>query len=124
MLTNRQVKTLCKDFGNNTSTYIKLSTTRLSKMIQLGRSITKTRTTINEKCKSTISLNVLIPLRLTTRALAADARIHKKILGSGHNTTVITSNDEMKDILKIVKSLENCGLILEGVSETIKNEAK
>ena len=30
----------------------------------------------------------------------------------------------MNDILKIVKSLENSGLLLEGVSETIKNEAK
>ena len=50
--------------------------------------------------------------------------MHKKILGSGHNTIFIISNDEMKDILKIVKSLENSGLLLEGVSETIKNEAK
>ena len=41
-----------------------------------------------------------------------------------HNTTLIVSNDEMEDILKIVKSLENSGLLLEGVSETIKNEAK
>ena len=30
----------------------------------------------------------------------------------------------MKDILKIVKSLEDSGLLLEGVSETIQNEAK
>ena len=30
----------------------------------------------------------------------------------------------MKDILKIVKSLQDSGLLLEGVSETIKNEAK
>ena len=50
--------------------------------------------------------------------------MHKKILGSGHNTTLIISNDEMKDILKILKSLEDSGLLLEGVSETIKNEAK
>ena len=48
----------------------------------------------------------------------------KKILGSGHKTTLIISNDEMKDILKIVKSLEHSVLLLEGVSETIKNEAK
>ena len=48
----------------------------------------------------------------------------KKILGSGHNTTLIISNDEMKDNLKIVKSLEDSRLLLEGVSETIKNEAK
>ena len=34
------------------------------------------------------------------------------------------SNDEMKDILKIIKSLEDSGLLSEGVSETIKNEAK
>ena len=45
-------------------------------------------------------------------------------LKSSHNTTLIISNDEMKDILKIAKSLENSGLLLKGVSETIKNEAK
>ena len=46
----------------------------------------------------------------------------KKILGSG--TTLVISNDEMKDIIKIVKSLEHSGLLLKGVSETIQNEAK
>ena len=49
---------------------------------------------------------------------------YTKILGSGHNTTLIISNDEMKNILNVVKSFENSGLLLEGVSETIKNEAK
>ena len=34
------------------------------------------------------------------------------------------SNDEIKDIIQIVKSLEGSGLLLKGVSETIKNEAK
>ena len=48
----------------------------------------------------------------------------KKILGSGHNTTLIVSSDEMEDILKIVKSLEDSGLLLKGVSETIKDETK
>ena len=40
----------------------------------------------------------------------------KKILGSGHNATLIKSKDEMKDIIKIVKSLEDSGLLLEGFS--------
>ena len=71
-----------------------------------------------------LAKNVLIPLGLTAAASAADAGIHEKILGSGHNTTLIISNDEMKDILKIIKPLEDSGLLLEGVSETIKNEAK
>ena len=47
----------------------------------------------------------------------------KKILGSG-NTTLIISNDEMKGIIKIVKSLEDSGLLFKGLSETIKNEGK
>ena len=45
------------------------------------------------------------------------------MLGSG-TTTLIISTDEMDDILKIVKSLENSGLLLKGVSETIQHEAK
>ena len=45
------------------------------------------------------------------------------MLGSG-TTTLIISNDEMNDILKIVKSLENSGLLLKGVSETIQHEVK
>ena len=48
----------------------------------------------------------------------------KKILGSGNNTTLIISNDETEDIIKMVKSLEDSGLLLTGVSETIQNEKK
>ena len=83
-------------------------------------SITKNRITTKPLAKS-----VLIPLGLTAAASAADAGIHKKILGSGHNnTTLIISNDEMEDIIKILKSLEECGLLLKGVTETVQNEAK
>ena len=39
-------------------------------------------------------------------------------------TTLIISNEEMNDIIKIIKSLEESGLLVKGVSETIKNEAK
>ena len=40
------------------------------------------------------------------------------------NTTLIISNEEMNDIIKVVKSLEESGLLIKGVIETIKNEAK
>ena len=53
-----------------------------------------------------LAKNVLILLRLTAAASAADAGIHKRILGSGDTTALIISNDEMEDI-KIVKSLED-----------------
>ena len=70
-----------------------------------------------------LAKSVLIPLGLAA-ASAADAGIHKKILGSGHNTTLIISNDEMEDILRIVGPLEDSALLLKGVSKTIQNEAK
>ena len=67
----------------------------------------------------------MILLGLTAAASAADAGIHKKILGSGHNnTTLIISNDEINDIIKIVKSLEDSGLLLKGVTETVQNKVK
>ena len=78
-----------------------------------------------------LSKRVLIPLGLTAVASATDPAIHKKMFGSGrssdlasHMITLITSNEEMNDIMKIVKSLEESGLLMKGASETIKNEAK
>ena len=80
-----------------------------------------------------LAKNVLIPLGLTATASAADSGIHKKILRSGnnrpsssalHNTALIISNDEIEDIIKIVKYPEDSGSLLKGVSETVQNEAK
>ena len=69
--------------------------------------------------------SVLIRLGLTAAAAAAvaDAGIHKKILGSG-NTTLIISNEEMNDIIKIVQALEDSNILLKGVTKTIINETK
>ena len=130
LLTNRQVANLRKAFANYLSTDIKLSKTQISKMIQsggfLGRllgPLLKTGLPLIKNVIKLLAKSVLIPLGLTAAASAADAGIHKKILGSG-TTTLIISNDEMKDIIKIVKSLEDSGLLFKGVSETIQNEPK
>ena len=45
------------------------------------------------------------------------------MFGSG-DTALIISNQEMNDIMKIVKSLEKSCLLIKDVSETIKNEPK
>ena len=70
-----------------------------------------------------LAKNVLIPLGLTAAASAANTGIHKKILGSG-TTTLIISIDEMGDLIKIVKSLEDNGLLIKGVTESVQNEIK
>ena len=66
--------------------------------------------------------SVLIRLGLTAAAVA-DAGIHKKILGSG-NTTLIISNEEMNDIIKIIQALEDSNILLKGVTKAIINETK
>ena len=127
LLTNRQVANIRKAFANHSSTDIKLSKTQLSKMIQsggfLGRllgPLLKTGLTLMKSVTKLLGLTAA-----AAAAAAADAGIHKNILGSGHNnTTLIISNDEMGDILKIVKSLEDSGVLLKGVSEKIQHKAK
>ena len=128
-LTNMHVANLRKASANYLSADIKLSKSHLSKMIQsggfLGRllgPLLRKGLPLMKNVIQPLAKSVLIPLGLTAAVSAADAGIHKKILGSGHNTTLIILNDEMEDILKIVKSLEDSGI--EGVSETIENEAK
>ena len=132
LVTNRQAANLRKAFANYLSTDIELSKTQLSKIIQSGGSLgrllgplLKTGLPLIKNVTKPLAKSVLFPLGLTAASSAADAGIHKKILGSGHNnTTPIISNDEMKDIIKIVNFLEDSGLLLKGVSETVQNEAK
>ena len=126
LLTNRQVANIRKAFAKNTSIDIKLSKTQLSKMIQsggfLGNLLGKLAGPLM-KVAMPLAKTVLAPLGISAAMSATDGSIKKKMLGSGM-TTLIISNDEINDILKIVKSLENSGLLLKGVSETIQHEAK
>ena len=100
LLTNRQVANLCKAFANYLSTDIKLSKTQLSKMIQsggfLGRllgPLLKTGLPLIKNVIKPLAKSILIPLGLTA---AADAGIHKKILGSGTTTLVISNSKNSK----------------------------
>ena len=130
-LTNRRIANICKAFANNSSIDIKLSKTQLSKMIQSGGffgrllgPLLKSGLLLISNVIKPLAKSLLIPSGLTVAASAADAGIHKKILGSGNNITLVISNDEINDIIKIVKSLEDSGLLLKGVTETVQNEIK
>ena len=68
----------------------------------------------------------MIPLGLTVTASATDAAIHKNVLGSATHpsdftkkATLIILNEEMNDIMKVVKSRKESGLLIQDVSETI-----
>ena len=131
LLTDRQVSSIRKAFANNSSVDIKFSKTQLSKMIQSGGflgkllgPLLKTELPLIKNVLTPLAKSVLIPLGLIAVVLAADAGIHKKILGSGGHTTLIISNKDMDDLIKIVKSLEDSGLLLKGVTESVQNEVK
>ena len=133
---NIQVSRLHKTFGNGSSANIKLSKTRLHKIGQSGGFLSRLLRTITENkllmknVLKPLAKGVLIPLGLTAAAAATDTAIHKKTFGSGTHpsdlakrTTLIILNEKM-NIMKIVKPLEESGLIIKGVSKTIQNEAK
>ena len=69
-----------------------------------------------------LAKSVLIQLELTAVASEKHVTIQKKILGSG-TAALMISNEEMEDIMIIVKLLEGLGLLMKGINETIKNEA-
>ena len=70
-----------------------------------------------------LAKSVLITVGLIAAASSTDAAIHKKKFGSG-TTTLVISNKEMNDIMKIINSLTESGPLIKGVSETVRNEAK
>ena len=67
--------------------------------------------------------NILVSLGITAATSEIDARIQKKIHGSG-TTTLIISDEKMNDIMKIAQALEDSSFLLKGVTKTIKNETK
>ena len=70
---------------------------------------------------TSLAKSVLSQPELTAAVSARDAANRKKVFGSGM-TALIISNEEMDDIMKIVKSLQYSGLLIKGVCETIENE--
>ena len=130
LLTTRQKKKIRNVFNNNMLTDLKLSKAQINKIIQSGGFLSKllgpllkAGLPLIKNVIKPLAKSVLIPLGLTAAASAADAGIHKKILGSG-NTTLIISNEEINDIIKIVQALEDSNVLLKGLTKTIKNETK
>ena len=128
LLTNTQVSKLLQAVANGSSADIKLSKTQLHKIGQsggfLGRllgSLLKNGLPLIGNVLKPLAKTILIPLGLTTAASATDKVIYKKMFESG-NTTLIISNEEMNDIIKIVKLLKESVLLIKGVSQTINKK--
>ena len=125
LLTTRQNTKLRNAINNNSAIDIKLSKTQIKKLIQsggfLGKLLSKLAVPLM-KVALPLAKNVLAPLGLTASMSAIDGSIQKKILGSG--IKLIIEEEDMQDIIKIIKELENSDILLKGVSKTIENEIK
>ena len=125
LITTQKTK-LINAFSNNMSTDIKLSKVQISKIIHsggfLGSLLSKLAGQLM-RVAVTLTKNILAPLRITAAVSAIDAGIQKETHGSG-TTTLIISNEEMNDIMKIVRALEDSNILLKRVTKTIKNETK
>ena len=128
LLTNTQVLKTRKAFANGSSANTKLSKTHLLKIGEsggfLGRllgPLLKTGLLFLGNILKPLAQSVLLPLGLTAAAAATDAAIHKKMIGSGF-TTLIISNEEMNDIMEKVKSIEDSGLLIKQLVKQLKTK--
>ena len=126
LLTTRQTTKLRNAIENIISTDIKLSKAQISKIIQSGGFLGKILGPLL-KTGLTLLKSVIKPLGLlglTAASSAIDAGVQKKIYSGSGTTTLVISGEQMIDTMKIVQASENSGILLKGVTKTIKNETK
>ena len=127
LLTRRQKTKLRNAFNNNMSVDIKFSKVQISKIIQSGGFLGSLWSKLAGplmKIAVLFTKNVLASLGITAAASAIDAGIQKKKIHGSGTTTLIVSNEEINDIMKIVQALEDSNILLKGVTKTIENETK
>ena len=124
-LTQRKISKSRNNIKNNMSTDIKLSKAEISKIIQSGGFLGKLLSPLLKIGLPLLKLVIkpLDLLGLTAASSAIDAGVQKKIYGS-RTITLLISNEEMNDIMKTVEALKDSGILLNGVTKTIKNETK
>ena len=136
LLTTRQTIKVRNAFANNMSTDIKLSKAKISKIIQsggfLGSWLGKTIIELGKK----VVTDLAIPFARDNLAGLVSSitsntinKFEKEVNGKGNvravkGFTLFISNEDMNDIIKIIKSLEDSRVLIYGVTETVKHEIK
>ena len=131
-LTTRQTTAIRNVFANNMSTDLKLSKAQISKIIQSSGFFGSWLGHLGKKSLA----NIAIPLArdnllgLVSNLISnAINKFERKITGKRavsvrKGFTLFILNEDMNDIVKIIKSLEHSGVLMDGVTETVKHEIK
>ena len=131
-LTTRQTTKIGNAFANNMSTDIKLSKAQTSKITQSGGSIGYWLGNLEKQALA----NIVIPLardnlpelvsNLTLNAINKFERniSRKRAVIARKGFTLFILNEDMNDIIQVIKSLEDSGVLTDGVTETVEHEIK
>ena len=130
-LTTRQTSKVRNAFPNSMSTDKKLSKAQIPKIIQPGGSFGYWLDNLEKESLTNIALHLArdnLP-GLVSSLISNAINNLKKISGkgavrAGKGFILFISNENMKDIIKIIKSLGDSGVLINGVTETVKYKIK
>ena len=108
------------------SAYIKLSRSQIKKMAQYGGFLGRLLGRLLPKvipAAISVGKNVSSPLGLSPAMSGIDGAIQKSMFGSGI-TTLRFLNKDLNDLIKVIKVLEDHGVLLKGITKTAQNEVK
>ena len=131
-LTTRKTTKIRNVFENNMSTDTKLSKTQISKIIQLGGSFGSWLGNLGKKALTNIAILLAsdnlpwLVSNLTSNAINKFERkiSRKEAARAGKGFALFVSNEDLNDIIKTIKSLEDLCVLIDGVTETVKHDIK
>ena len=131
-LTERQTTKIRNAFDNNMLTDIKLSKAQISEVIQSGGSFGSWLADLGKKTLANIAIPLAwgnLPGLVSNVTSSARNKFDRKISGkgfvrAGKGFTLFILNKDMNDIIKIIKSLEDSGVLIDGVTESVKDKIK
>ena len=131
-LTARQTAKIRNAFANNMSTDIKLSKAQISKIIRSGGSFGYWIGNLGKKVLTNIAILLArdnLPGLVSNLTSNVIKKFERKISGKGafrarKGFTLFISNEDLNNFIKIIKSLEDSGELVDGVIETVNNEIK
>ena len=129
-LTTRRTTKIRNTFANNMSTDIKLSKAQISKIIQLGESCAFWLGNLGKKALTNVAIPSTrddLPGLVSSLASNAINKFERKISGigafrAGKGFTLFILNEDVNDIIKMIKSSGDSNIIIDGITETVKHE--
>ena len=131
-LTKRKTTKKRNAFANNMSADIKLSKAQISKIIKSGGSFGSWLANLDKKALTNVAVPLArdnLPGLVSNLASNAINKFERKInekgtVRTGKGFTLFISNEDMNDIIKIIKLLKDSNTLIDGITETVKHEIK